>query len=185
MQIAKVIIGAIVLFLGRELHFLFAAAMAILIGFRLTPILPSQWPAWSDYVFIGLLAVLAALAPIIHERFGYVVSGFLAGGYLLVEYYAPGVLTLPLLTFLVGGIVGALILGIFTEWALMIVSSIMGAYYVGSYFALPWITQILVTSGLFVIGVLTQVVLWYMKTLDRKMLNLANRLMNRLNSIIK
>lgn len=163
MQIAKVIIGAVVLFLGRELHFLFAGAMGILIGFRLTPILPSQWPAWSDYAFVAVLALLAAIFPLIHERLGYVVSGFLAGGYLLVEYYAPGVLTLPLLTFLIGGVVGALILGIFTEWGLMIVSSIMGAYYVGSYFSLPWITQILVTSGLFIIGALTQVVLWYMQ----------------------
>ncbi|HET9910392.1 MAG TPA: hypothetical protein VFQ13_00815 [Anaerolineales bacterium] len=163
MLIAKPIIGGIVLFLGRELHFLFAAAMAALIGFRLAPLLPSQWPGWYSYVFIGLLAVLAALVPIIHEHLGYVVSGFLAGGYLLVEYYAPGVSTLPLLTFLIGGITGALVLGIFTEWALMIVSSAIGAYYVGSYFALPWMTQILVTSGLFVIGVLTQVVLWYME----------------------
>jgi hypothetical protein len=163
MQIAKVIIGAIVLFLGRELHFLFAAAMAILIGFRLTPLLPPGWPVWSQYAFVAVLGVLAAIFPLIHERLGYVVSGFLAGGYLLVEYYAPGVLTLPLLTFLIGGVVGALFLGLFTEWALMLVSSIMGAYYVGSYFALPWITQILVTSGLFIIGALTQVVLWYMQ----------------------
>ncbi len=163
MQIAKVVIGTIVLFLGRELHFVFAAAMAVLIGFRLTPILPSEWPAWSDYAFVAVLALLAAIVPIIHERLGYVVSGFLAGGYLLVEYFAPGVLTLPLLTFLVGGIVGALILGISTEWGLMIVSSVIGAYYVGNYFALPWTAQILVTSGLFVIGALTQVVLWYMQ----------------------
>jgi hypothetical protein len=163
MQIAKVIIGAVVLFLGRELHFLFAAAMATLIGFRLTPLLPSQWPAWYGYGFIALLALLAAVVPVINQRAGYFVSGFLAGGYLLVEYYAPGILTLPLLPFLVGGFVGSLILGIFTEWALMILSSVIGAYYVGSYFALPWTTQILVTSGLFVIGALTQVILWYME----------------------
>jgi hypothetical protein len=162
-QIAKVIIGAIVLFLGREVRFLFAAAMATLIGFRLISLLPPQWPDWADYAFIGVLALLAGLIPVIHDRLGYIVSGFLAGGYLLVEYYAPGVLTLPLLTFLVGGIIGALLLGIFTEWALMIVSSLIGAYYVGSYFQLSWTLEVLVTSGLFVIGALTQVVLWYME----------------------
>ncbi len=163
MQIAKGVIGGILLFLGRELNFLFAAAMAALIGFRLTPILPSQWPAWSDYAFIGLLAVLAAIVPVIHERIGYFLSGFLAGGYFLVEYFAPGALTLPLLPFLVGGFIGSIILGIFTEWALMIVSSMIGAYYITDFFILSPTTEILVGSGLFVIGALTQVILWYMQ----------------------
>lgn len=161
MQTAQAVIGGVLLFLGRELNFLFAAGMAILIGFRLTPGLPPQWPEYYDYIFVAILALIAAAIPLIHERTGYVVSGFLAGGFFLVEYFAPGVLKVPLVPFLIGGVIGALILGIFTEWALMIVSCLIGAYYVMNYFNLSPNARILVGSGLFIVGALTQVIIWF------------------------
>ena len=166
MLVIRGVIAGILLFLGRELNFLFAAAMAGLIGLRLTPLLPPQWPGWSDYAFIGALAILAAAITLINERVGYFLSGFLAGGYFLVEYYEPGVLTLPLLPFIVGAVIGSLIIGIFTEWALMIVSCLIGAYYVTNLFTLSPTTEILVGSGLFIIGALTQVILMRMQKND-------------------
>ena len=166
MTVIRGVIAGILLFLGRELNFLFAAAMAGLIGLRLTPLLPPQWPGWSDYAFIGALAILAAAITLINERVGYFLSGFLAGGYFLVEYYEPGVLTLPLLPFIVGAVIGSLIIGIFTEWALMIVSCLIGAYYVTNLFELSPTAEIFVGSGLFIIGALTQVVLMRMQKND-------------------
>lgn len=163
MQTTRVIIAGILLFLGRELNFLFAAGMAILIGFRLTPLLPPQWPGYYHYIFIGLLGLIAAVFAIINERVGYVLSGFLAGGYILVEYTAPGVLTVPLLPFILGGVIGALILGIFTEWAMILVSCLIGAYYVTTFFSLHPTAEILVGSGLFIIGALTQAILMRME----------------------
>ncbi len=163
MQTVRVVIAGILLFLGRELNFLFAAGMAVLIGFRLTPLLPPHWPGYYDYIFIGLLGLIAAVIAIINERVGYFLSGFLAGGYIAIEYYAPGVLTVPLFPFLLGGVVGSLILGIFTEWAMIIVSCLMGAYYVTTFFALPATAEILVGSGLFIIGALTQAILMRME----------------------
>ena len=166
MTVIRGVIAGILLFLGRELNFLFAAAMAGLIGLRLTPLLPPQWPGWSDYAFISALAILAAAITLINERVGYFLSGFLAGGYFLVEYYEPGVLTLPLLPFIVGAVIGSLIIGIFTEWALMIVSCLIGAYYVTNLFTLSPTAEILVGSGLFIIGALTQVILMRMQKND-------------------
>jgi len=163
MQVIRAVIAGILLFLGRELNFLFAAAMAALIGFRLTPLLPAQWPGWYDYVLILGLAIIAAAITIINKRAGYFLSGFLAGSYFLVEYYAPGVLTLPLLPFLVGGAIGSLIIGIFTEWALLIVSCLIGAYYVTNLFILSPTAEILVGSGLFIIGALTQAIIMRMQ----------------------
>lgn len=159
MLIARGVIGGILLFLGRELNFLLAAAMAALIGLRLTPLLPRAWPGWTQTVFVLALAVIAGAIPIIRPRLGYVVSGILAGGALLVEFYAPGVLSVPLLPFLVGGAIGGLILGIFTEWALIVVSSLVGAYYLTNMFTLSSTAQILVGSGLFIVGAITQLIL--------------------------
>ena len=168
MEVLRGVIGGILLFLGRELNFLFAGAMAALIGLRLTPLLPPQWPQWSDYAFMGGLAVVAAAITIINERVGYFLSGFLAGGLFLVEYFAPGVLTLPLPLFIIGGAIGSFIIGIFTEWALMIVSCLIGAYYVTNLFTLSPTAQILVGSGLFIVGAVTQAIIMRMqKASDR------------------
>jgi hypothetical protein len=152
------IIGGIILFLGHELNFIFAAAMAALIGFRLTPLLPPQWPSWSDAAFMLTLAVIAAILTLLNERAGYFVSGFLAGGFLLVEYFEPNLLTLPLLPFFIGGVIGALVLGFLTEWALIIVSAGIGASYVLNLFRLNPTAEILVGSGLFIVGALVQVI---------------------------
>jgi len=168
MQVIRAIIGAVFLLLGRELNFFFAAAMAALIGLRLTPLLPQEWPNWTEYVFMIGLAIAAAAIVIARERIGYFISGFLVGSYFLVEYYEPGVLTLPLLPFLVGGVMGAVIIGIFTEWALMVVSCLVGAYFLVDMFVLSPTAEVLVGSGLFIIGVVTQVILRQMQGRDER-----------------
>ena len=166
MDVVRGVIAGVLLFLGRELNFLFAAAMAAFIGLRLTPLLPSQWPGWADFAFMGLLAVIAAVITLINPRVGYFLSGFLAGGYFLIEYFQPGVPTFSWLLFLIGGVIGSLIIGIFTEWALMVVSCLVGAYYVTNLFTLSSTAEILVGSGLFIIGALTQVILMRMQNND-------------------
>lgn len=159
MLIVRGVIGGILLFLGHELNFIFAGAMAGLIGFRLTPLLPPQWPAWSDAAFMIVLGVIAAILVLLNERAGYFISGFLAGGFFLVEYYAPNVLTVPILPFIIGGVIGALVLGLLTEWALILVSAGIGASYMLNLFVLDPTAEILIGAGLFIVGALTQVII--------------------------
>ena len=159
MLIVRGVIGGILLFLGHELNFLFAGSMAALLGVRLTPLLPPQWPGWADYVFVIGLGVIAAAAVLLNERVGYFISGFLAGGLLLVEYYSPATLTVPLLPFIVGGVIGALIVGVFTDWALILVTAAIGAAYLLNMFVLDPMLEILIGAGLFIVGALTQVII--------------------------
>lgn len=159
MLIVRGIIGAIILFLGRELNFLFAGGMATLIGFRLVPLLPDARPSWADPAFVAGMGMLAAILVLVNERAGYFISGFLAGGYVLSEYYAPDVMVIPLLPFLVGSVIGAVIIGVFTEWALIAVSSVIGAIYLTNMFLLGDTARTLLTAGLVIIGALTQVLI--------------------------
>ena len=159
MLIIRGVIGGILLFLGRELNFLFAAAMAALIGFRLVPLLPANRPSWADIAFVLTLAVIAALIVLLNARVGYFLSGFLAGGYFLAEYYLPGGGLLPWIPFLVGGVIGSLILGLLTEWALILVSAAIGARYVLNLFRMDPTAEILIGAGLFIVGALTQVII--------------------------
>jgi hypothetical protein len=163
MLVIRGVIGAIILFLGRELNFLFAGGMAALVAFRLTPKLPASLPGWADYALVIAFALIAAILVLANESAGYFISGFFAGGYALMEYFAPGVLTFPFIPFLVGSVIGALIIGIFTEWALIVISSLIGAIYATTLFRLSQTAETLVAGGLFVIGSLTQVILMRMQ----------------------
>ena len=161
--IVRGVIGAILLFLGRELNFVFAGGIAALFAFRVLPLLPDSWPAWADIAFIVGMAVLAASIPMINEKVGYYVSGFLGGGYFLVEYFAPGGSNIPFIPFFVGSVIGAFIMGLFTEWAMMIISSVVGAYFIVDLFTLRRDVEIMISGGLFMVGALVQVILWRMQ----------------------
>ena len=163
MLILRGIIGGIILFLGRELNFLFAGGMAALVAFRLAPKLPSSLPNWADYAFVIAFAIIVVWVVIAYERAGYFISGFFAGGYVLMERFEPGVLTFPVLPFIVGSVIGAVIIGFFTEWALIVITSLIGAVYATTLFRLSQTAETLVAAGLFVIGALTQVILMRMQ----------------------
>jgi hypothetical protein len=156
-------IGGILIFLGRELNFLFAGGFAAMIALRVVPLLPSSWPAWGDMAFVVVIALIAAAIPALNERTGYVLSGFLAGGFFLADYYVPGFISIPILPFLVGGAVGGIIMGVLTEWALMIVSSLVGSIYVMDLFTFSRTMELVLTGGLFFAGALTQVITWRMQ----------------------
>jgi hypothetical protein len=153
-------LGGILLFLGRELNFLFAGGFAAMIALRVVPLLPSSWPAWGDIAFVVVMAAIAATIPAINELAGYVVSGILAGGFYLADYYVPGFIAIPILPFLVGGAVGGIVMGLLKEWSLMIVSSLVGAIYVMDLFTFRRELELMLTGLLFFAGALTQVLTW-------------------------
>lgn len=157
------IAGFTILLLGRELSFLFSAAMAAFIGTRLLHFLPYSWPAWSDLAFLVVLAVLAATLTLINKNTGYYVCGFLVGGFAFSEYYAPGALTLPLLPFFVGSVIGAVIVGFLGEWAMIVVACLIGAYFIYGVLPLRGTAKTLATAGIFIVGALAQVTIFQMQ----------------------
>jgi hypothetical protein len=56
------------------------------------------------------------------------------------------------------------VVGIFTEWALLVVSSLIGAFYLTLLFPLSPTAQMLIGSGLFIVGALTQAILMKMQS---------------------
>jgi len=155
--------GVMILFLGRELSFLFSGAMAAFIGFRLTPLLPSGWPVWSDTAFVITLAVIAGAITLVNQGFGYYFSGFLIGGYVFSELYAPNSLTIPLLPFFVGSVLGAVFIGLLTDWAMIIISTFIGTYIIYGVLPMYGTAKTLASAGIFVVGAIAQVVLFQMQ----------------------
>jgi len=129
MAILNVLIGAGLLFFGRKAYWLFVAAAGFLAGLALTNNLLDvpQSVGLIVGLVIGLLAALLALAV---QRFAIGLAGFLVGGYIALQ--ALPLLNLEgsgmtVLAFLIGGIIGIILVNMFLGWALISLSSLAGA----------------------------------------------------------
>src|SRR6266513_2078970 len=114
--IVGALIGIVILFFGRKLFWLCVAAVGFAAGVEIAPHLVHE-PS-------PLLALTVAL-----------VLGFLAGGKLagaiaaafFVQYAQHSTFI-----FLAGGVVGAILLLVLFDWALIVVSALIGAHWIQS-----------------------------------------------------
>lgn len=129
MSIINILFGIGLLFFGRKVFWLFVAGAGFVAGLSLANHI-LQSPEWVGVV-IGLgIGLLAALLAVFVQRIAIGLAGFLVGGYIALQ-------VLPLLrleagwatwlAIIVGGIIGVTLVGLFLDWALVILSSLAGA----------------------------------------------------------
>jgi len=163
MTIIPILLGVALLFLGRKLFWLFVAVVGFVVGTSLA----SQFLQGQSETFIliiGLLGgVIGALLAIFMQRLAVAAAGFVAGGYLMVTVLgwlgmgSQGVTWLP---FLIGGAIGALLVAVMFDWALIFLSSLVGAeLVVNGLGARPSISLLLLVV-LLVVGMVVQSRLW-------------------------
>ena len=158
--ILSAIIGAIILLFGRKLFWLCVAAVGFAAGVELAPHLvhqPSAILALSVALMLGFIGALLAL---FLQKFAIAIAGFLAGGKLALTIAAAFFVQLaPYLgiTFLVGGVIGALLLLVLFDWTLIVLSSAVGAYLIQSAITLPSSGSVALFVVLAAIGVVVQV----------------------------
>jgi hypothetical protein len=128
------VVGLLLLLLGRRLFWLFVGAAGFVIGVEAAPyILPHQGELFTLIVAL-VLGLVGALLAIFVQKLAVAIGGFVGGGYLAAVLCAPlmgGVgMTYPgsWLCFLIGGILGAILMMVFFNWALIILSSLQGAH---------------------------------------------------------
>jgi hypothetical protein len=157
--IVGALIGAVILFFGRKLFWLCVAAVGFAAGVEIAPHLvqePSPLLALTVALVLGLIGALLAL---FLQKIAIAVLGFLAGGKLagaiaaafFVQYAEHSTII-----FVIGGIIGAVLLLVLFDWALIVVSSLVGAHLIQSSIVLPPSGSTSVLIGLAVLGVLVQ-----------------------------
>lgn len=124
----QIILGIAVLVAGRKLFWLFVAAVGFVAGIILAGFLfPNQSDLIQLLVALACGAVGAVLALFL-QQLAIGLAGFLVGGYALVSLLKLVGLQLPnWLPFIVGGLIGAALLAMLFEWAIIILSSLAGA----------------------------------------------------------
>lgn len=157
MNIAQVIMGAVMLLFGRKLFWLFVGMVGFLAGSRFATLIlagNSQWIVLLAAVMAGIIGVLLAL---LFERVAFAAAGFFAGAYLTAAAaVTAGLLPESVLVLLAGGAVGAIIAALTMDWAIVVLSCLAGAGAVVSAVELSPVLQWILWIGLVLAGLLIQ-----------------------------
>ncbi len=159
MNVFYFIAGTALLILGRKLFWLFAAVIGFLFGMSIAQqLLPGQ--SQTIILLVALIiGGLGAVLAITVQKIAISLAGFIAGGY-LVSLLVP-VLSINLGTFLwlaviIGGIIGAVLASTMFDWALILLSSAIGASVITNHLTLPQPFPLVLLVALFIMGVIIQ-----------------------------
>jgi hypothetical protein len=157
--ILSALIGVIILFFGRKLFWLCVAAVGFAAGVEITPHFvhePSTLLALSVALVLGLIGALLA---IFLQKIAIAVFGFLGGGKLAGAIAAAFFVQHAQysgIIFLIGGIIGAILLLTLFDWALIVLSSLVGAHLIQHTIVLPPSGSTILFIGLAAVGILVQ-----------------------------
>lgn len=156
------LVGFVLLLFGRSLFWLFVAVAGFVAGMEAAPyLLPHQTELFTLVVAL-ILGLIGALLALFLQKVAIVIAGFITGGHLAAVLLAPvasragGLYPGAVLFFIIGGIVGAILLYIFFNWALIILSSMYGAHLILQGFAPPRHLFSILFIVLALVGILVQ-----------------------------
>ena len=156
--IVGVLIGIAILFFGRRLFWLCVAAVGFAVGVEIAPLLVNEASLLALLIAL-VFGVLGALLALFLQKVAIAVLGFLAGGKLATAIAAAFFVhyaQYSTIIFVIGGIIGAILLLAVFGWALIVVSSFIGAYLIQSAIVLPPTGSTLVFIGLAIVGIFVQ-----------------------------
>ncbi len=157
--IISLLVGIALLFFGRRLFWLFVAAIGFAIGLQLAPHIMQNPPPWLSLVVSLGLGLLGALLAFLLQKLAIGIAGFLVGGRIAEAIMAALIVNSTQnygLIFVIGGVVGALLLLALFDWALIIFSSIEGARLIASTVHLPSTGTTVLVLVLAVFGIIAQ-----------------------------
>jgi hypothetical protein len=156
--IVPIVVGALLLFFGRKVFWLFVGAVVFIVVMDTAPRFVHHQESTIFYVALAA-GVLAASAGYFVQKVALRVAGFLAGGFFaftLTEQYLPQFASYWWVAALAGGIIGAVITSFLVEWALIMLSSIAGALLITQRFDLDATQNLAAFIALTLIGVVVQ-----------------------------
>jgi hypothetical protein len=172
--IAGIVIGLVLLLFGRRVIWLFVGIGGFLLGWFVVPAFWDNIELWTRLVIGIVVGIVLAFLAYRFTRIMVAIAGFLVVGVatvLAVRYFggsAPNGSRNFWIAFGCGGVVGAVVLGLFFNWALIVLTSLAGAGAIvkGILYFTPeppkWVQGVAV-AVLFIIGLVVQI-----KTRGRK-----------------
>lgn len=157
--VVSALIGTIILLFGRKLFWLCVAAIGFAAGVEITPYVVHEPTPMLQLTIAILLGFIGALLALFLQKLAVSLAGFLAGGRFAVGLVATFFVQYTShywITFIIGGLIGALLLLMLFDWALILVSSLIGAHLITQAITLPPTGTTLLFVALLLFGILIQ-----------------------------
>jgi hypothetical protein len=126
----RLFLGAMLMIQGRKLYWLFVGGIGFFVTLTLLDAPYSGMSVQTANIIAVIIALIGAVIAIFLQRLAIFLGGFLGGGYLLIvafELFGAQLGELNFFFFLIGGVVGALIVSSAFDRALIFFSSMLGA----------------------------------------------------------
>ncbi len=154
-----ILVGICLLLFGRKLFWLLVGAIGFVVGMNFATHFFHDRP--ESFIIISALVIglLGAVLAIFLQKVAIGLAGFLAGGYLalnFVERFNWESTSLQWIVVLGAGILSALLLTILFDWALIVLSSLTGALFIVQSFELSNDVNTILFVLLSVAGVVLQ-----------------------------
>jgi hypothetical protein len=158
-DILQIIIGLLLLTLGRKLFWLFVGGIGFMAGLQLAQLYFGLQPVWMTWLMALLFGVVGVLVAIFFQTLAIGLAGFAAGS-TIVAYFANiiGFTTVPAISF-IGGIAGVILLYTMFDWALIGLSSIAGSTLIVQSLNITPGSQVLLYAALVAVGIVVQAAL--------------------------
>ena len=147
------------LFLGRRLFWLFVGLAGFVAGFMIVERMVHGQPEWVTLAIALAAGLLGIGIAIFLQRAAIAMTGAVSGGYLSI-LLAHHITRIPAgsewMVALIGGVLGAILLSVFFDWALILLSSATGAALVVQSASMFSDIPLIAAAGLFVLGILVQ-----------------------------
>lgn len=171
MTIVNILLGIVLLFLGRRLFWFFVGVAGFLVGMNLA----EQYvvgPQGTKLLIAIIAGIVGAVIAIYLQKVAVAIAGFIIGGYITVELLREFAL-FPLalagahtagfsIPYIIGGIIGAVLLFMLFDWALIILSSLSGASLIVRSVTLHGISSQLLLVLLVIVGIVVQAGIMHM-----------------------
>lgn len=157
-RIVPVALGAALLFFGRRIFWLFVGGVVFVVTMATLPRFMHHQESLIFYIALGA-GVLAAAAGYFVQKVASRIAGFLAGGFfgfILTEQYFPQLTAYWWLPALIGALIGLLVVSFLVDWALILLSSFIGAYLISESLNLEATPAMATLALLAILGVVVQ-----------------------------
>jgi hypothetical protein len=155
----QILVGLALVFLGRKLFWLFVGVVGFLAGMRFgAELVTGQSEIVKIAIAIGV-GLLAALLAIVLQRVAVALAGGLAGGMLAMRVavmLGANADSIGWVFFVVGAVLAAILVSVVFDWALIILSALIGAGIVSDVLPFDRTVQFISMIGLFILGTIVQ-----------------------------
>ena len=160
MVIANMLVGLALLILGKKLFWLFVGAIGFIGASDMAARYFSGLPDWQILIIAVAAGLLGVLLAILFQKVAIILVGFYTGGYLIISLFntlnmapRPALSWAP---FVIGGLLGAVLLYLLFDGTLIVLSSLAGATFIFQTIQISAVPSAILFAALFLTGVIIQ-----------------------------